>query len=65
MNLTGENLTDIIINLLKRANMDIASLRGHGYDGGTNMSGAFRGIQATILNIKPFAIYTHTVPSIH
>jgi hypothetical protein len=79
MNLTGKSLTDTIINLLKRAILDIAFLYGQGYDGGTIMSGTFRGIQARIMNMLPLAIYTHcanhrlnlalskasTVPSIH
>jgi hypothetical protein len=59
MNLTGKSLTDTIINLLKRAILDIAFLYGQGYDGGTIMSGTFRGIQARIMNMLPLAIYTH------
>ncbi|XP_025406422.1 uncharacterized protein LOC112680531 isoform X1 [Sipha flava] len=30
-----------------------------GYDGGANMSGKYRGVQARILNLQPKAIYTH------
>ncbi|KAL4121989.1 hypothetical protein QTP88_014404 [Uroleucon formosanum] len=32
--------------------------RGQGYDGATNMSGAFKGVQSRILNLQPLALYT-------
>lgn len=57
--LSGENLANTIIEKLKAADLDIAFLRGQAYDGGANMSGAFKGVQARILNMQPLAIYTH------
>jgi len=41
---------------LKENNLDISLLRGQGYDGEANMSGAFKGVQSRIL---PLALYTH------
>jgi hypothetical protein len=57
--LSGENLANTIIETLKAADLDFEFLRGQGYDGGANMSGAFKGVQARILNMQPLAIYTH------
>jgi hypothetical protein len=58
-NVTGENLTDTILRLLKENNLDISLLRGQGYDGAANMSGAFKGVQSRILKLQPLALYTH------
>ncbi|XP_063800287.1 52 kDa repressor of the inhibitor of the protein kinase-like [Pseudophryne corroboree] len=59
VNMTGEALSDSIIESLKSANLDIAYLRGQGYDGGANMSGLLKGVQAQILRMQPLAIYTN------
>ncbi|KAL4130868.1 hypothetical protein QTP88_008247 [Uroleucon formosanum] len=58
-NVTGENLTDTILRLLKENNLDISLLRGQGYDGAANMRGAFKGVQSRILKLQPLALYTH------
>ena len=42
-------------------NLDIKNLRGQGYDGASNMSGCFQGVQARILEKQPLAIYIHCV----
>ncbi|XP_025203642.1 52 kDa repressor of the inhibitor of the protein kinase-like [Melanaphis sacchari] len=57
--LTGEYLADTIIQILKEKNLDLALLRGQGYDGAANMSGAFKGVQSRIASLQPLAFYTH------
>lgn len=56
---TGENLANTIIQKLKEVGLSLEFLRGQGYDGGANMSGKYRGVQARILNLQPKATYTH------
>ncbi|XP_050066479.1 zinc finger MYM-type protein 1-like [Aphis gossypii] len=56
---TGENLANIIIQKLKELGSSLEFLRGQGYDGGANMSGKYKGVQARILNLQPKASYTH------
>ncbi|XP_060870008.1 52 kDa repressor of the inhibitor of the protein kinase-like [Metopolophium dirhodum] len=56
---TGEYLADTIIQILKEKNLDLALLRGQGYDGAANMSGAFKGVQSRIASLQPLAFYTH------
>ncbi|XP_025414970.1 52 kDa repressor of the inhibitor of the protein kinase-like [Sipha flava] len=56
---TGEYLADTIIQILKEKNLDLAQLRGQGYDGAANMSGAFKGVQSRIASLQPLAFYTH------
>ena len=56
---TGEKLSETIIEKLKSWGLDIKYLRGQGYDGASNMSGAFNGVAARILAIQPLAFYTH------
>ncbi|XP_025413055.1 uncharacterized protein LOC112685403 [Sipha flava] len=48
-----------IVQKLKEIGLSLEFLRGQGYDGGSNMSGKYRGVQARILNLQPKAIYTH------
>jgi len=54
---TGENLA--IFQKLKEIGLNLEFLRGQGYDGETNMSGKYRGVQARILNLQLKATYTH------
>lgn len=56
---TSENLANIIIQKLKELGLSLEFLRGQGYDGGANMSGKYKGVQARILNLQPKASYTH------
>jgi len=34
-------------------------MRGQGYDGASNMSGKYRGVQARVNELHPLAMYTH------
>ena len=56
---TGEALADCILTNLSRLGLDLNFLRGQGYDGASNMSGAYRGVQARVRVLYPLAIYTH------
>lgn len=39
--------------------LDLANLRGQGYDGASSMRGQFRGVQALLKKKYPKATYTH------
>lgn len=57
--ITGETLAEHILDKLKSWGLSTAHLRGQGYDGASNMSGAFKGVAARILEVQPLAFYTH------
>ncbi|XP_073120600.1 uncharacterized protein [Henckelia pumila] len=40
-------------------NLEIHNMRGQGYDGASNMSGVFNGLQALFLRDCPYAYYVH------
>lgn len=56
---TGESLSDAFLKNLRLAGVDVDKMRGQGYDGASNMSGKFRGVQARIRQSLPKAVYTH------
>ena len=56
---TGETLTHVIIDALTRFGLPLEKLRGQCYDGASNMSGAFRGVQARVKELQPQALYVH------
>lgn len=56
---TGEALAQCILTKLAQLGLDVNYLRGQGYDGASNMSGAYRGVQARIRSMYPLALYTH------
>lgn len=56
---TGEALTRVILDVLSRYNLPIAKLRAQCYDGASNMSGCFKGVQARIKELQPRALYVH------
>jgi cobalamin-dependent methionine synthase I len=41
------------------AGIDINNMKGQGYDGASNMSGAYKGVQARIRERIPDAVYSH------
>ena len=55
------NLSQVIVEKLQSWNLGTDKLRGQGYDGASNMSGCFKGVQARIREIQPLAVYTHCV----
>ncbi|XP_052809499.1 zinc finger MYM-type protein 1-like [Mya arenaria] len=56
---TGESVSEAFLANWRKACVDIVKMRGPGYDGASNMSGKFRGVQARIRQIIPDAMYTH------
>ncbi|ODM91079.1 Zinc finger MYM-type protein 1 [Orchesella cincta] len=56
---TGESLTAILLDTLQRFNLPLDNLRGQCYDGASNMSGKFRGVQSRVLSLQPKAIFVH------
>ena len=56
---TGENIAKVILSSLSEWGLDIALLRGQGYDGASNMSGKFAGVQALVKQQAPLAVYLH------
>ncbi|ODM90673.1 Zinc finger MYM-type protein 1 [Orchesella cincta] len=56
---TGEVLEKIIVDGLQRFGFSLSDLRGQCYDGASNMSGKFNGVQARLLKLQPKAIYVH------
>ena len=56
---TGKYLAELITSRLEAVGLGLDSLRGQGYDGGANMSGKLRGVQAEIRRAQPLAAYTH------
>lgn len=56
-NSTGQGLSDFLLNYLKEMDIDIADMRGQGYDNGANMKGKHNGLQKKILDINPRAFF--------
>lgn len=56
---TGLAIKNAVLSKLKDIGLSIYNLRGHGYDGGSNMSCKNNGAQALILNDPSLALYTH------
>ena len=56
---TGVGIADVIKKKLKEIGLSIENLRGQGYDGASNMSGKFNGVQGKILEDQPLAFYSH------
>lgn len=56
---TGETVTNAVLDALKRFNLPVSCIRGQCYDGGSNMKGKFRGVQARIRELEPRALYVH------
>jgi hypothetical protein len=54
---TGLELSKMIMEKLKVDGLDINNCRGQGYDNGANMSGAYQGVQARILEINKCAFF--------
>ncbi|XP_057798119.1 uncharacterized protein LOC131014237 [Salvia miltiorrhiza] len=56
---TALALKEAICCFFSRYNLSISRLRGQGYDGASNMQGAFNGLKALILKENPCAFYIH------
>ena len=56
---TSSTLKKEISDVLTQNNLSIHNMRGQGYDGASNMRGAFNGLQALFLKDCPYAYYVH------
>ena len=57
--ITGSIIADNIVQSLTSWGLEIGKIRGQGYDGASNMSGKFKGVQARIQELNKQAPYFH------
>nr|XP_004305536.2 PREDICTED: zinc finger MYM-type protein 1-like [Fragaria vesca subsp. vesca] len=58
-NTTSLTLKLEIVKVLGMFNLQVENMRGQGYDGASNMSGVWNGLQALFLEDCPYAYYVH------
>ena len=56
---TGKGLASTILAQLSQLGLNLERMRGQGYDGASNMSGKYRGVQAKVKELYPLVMYTH------
>ena len=56
--ITGKQIAEALITFLQD-NIQLANMRGQGYDGASNMSSGHSGVQARICEVAPLATYVH------
>ena len=56
---TGEALETLLIATLEKNGLSLEDIVGQCYDGGSNMAGTYKGVQARILQKNPLALFTH------
>ena len=56
---SGAALSQLILENLKKLDLDIMKCRGQGYDGAGNMSGEYNGCAAKIREVNALALYCH------
>ena len=56
---TGAALTELLISYLHNNTLNVNDVVGQGYDGGSNMRGASKGVQARIKKLNKNAIFTY------
>ncbi|XP_075489532.1 uncharacterized protein LOC142528375 [Primulina tabacum] len=56
---TSMNLKNEISNVLVHHDLHVKKIRGQGYDGASNLRGAWNGLQALFLKDCPYAYYVH------
>ncbi|KAG6401299.1 hypothetical protein SASPL_138151 [Salvia splendens] len=54
---TGLGLFTYLMDLLEHFELNVADVRGQGYDNGSNMKGKHQGVQKRLLEINPRALY--------
>jgi len=59
MNHSARSHFNLILNILKKYNLNITKCRGQGYDGASVMSGAKSGVQKRISDVVPSSLYVH------
>jgi hypothetical protein len=58
-NMSGKELSDVILKSLTDFGLNTKYLTGQGYDGAAAMSGRYNGVQQFIRNEHPSAFYLH------
>lgn len=53
----GKEMETVVVDFLKKKNINIMDCRGQSYDTAANMSGKFNGLQTRIKEINPLAVY--------
>lgn len=56
---SGEGLTNKIVEKLEEWGLDVADIRGQAYDGAANMAGKFKGVKSRILELNDKALFFH------
>ena len=56
---TGEALSKHLLDCLAKHGLGVQDIVGQGYDGGSNMRGASKGVQARIKQLNAMALFTH------
>ena len=56
---TSKDLASTILTKLSQLGLNMEHMRGQGYDGASNISGKYRGVQARVKELYPLAMYTH------
>lgn len=56
---TGETLHKVILDIFCRLNIQIDRVQGYCFDGASNMSGSFQGVQARLKTTCPYGLYLH------
>ncbi len=56
---TGEQLENLVMNLLKENQLKVEDIHGQCYDGAANMSGPYKGLQSRIQKQNEKALYVH------
>lgn len=55
---TGQEISEMILEVLQSNGIPLQDCRGQGYDNGANMSGKVKGVQAQILKVNPLATFS-------
>jgi len=54
---SGKGLFNSMVDSIKSFGLNVDDIRGQGYDNGSNMKGAHKGVQRRLLDINPRALY--------
>ena len=54
---SGLGLFEVLIDTLQKLDLNVADVRGQGYENGSNMKGHTKGVQNRLLQINPKALY--------
>ena len=53
------SLKATVFDMISKLNLSTTSIRGQGYDGASNMSGAFNGLKTLVMNETKSAYFVH------